>query len=395
MQAVWNILRSLIWLALAGGWIIGVAWGIGQATNYSWALWLEHWTGDFRTALFSHRPKRQNDKIALISITDETMHPYTYRSPIDRQLLARLVEALDRAGARAIGLDFLLLKPTESKKDEALVAAIRKAKTRIVIAGGDKRAGLIPKQMEYQAQFLRDSGATGGYANLLTGSDRIVRYVAAPSDDPQFPRSFALALAKPDAPPASSPHRIAWLLSPHDGNERFFTIPAHLLVTPAGITTAANTLLARFKDKIVIIGGDFPDLDRHQVPMLTWRGEDDEVPGMLIQAQVTAQILEGREIKHLKGDYLLILFAVLALLGLRFGLRHGLVAVSIYASTASVLVVAADMMLFHFADRIIPFGACLAALIGGLVGALLLRRTYFLFTVPSARDVEQASGENP
>jgi CHASE2 domain-containing sensor protein len=385
MQAVWNILRSLVLLALAGGWIFGVTWGISQATNYSWALWLEHWTGDFRTALFSHRPKRQNDKIALVSITDETMHPYAYRSPIDRQLLAGLVEALDQAGARAIGLDFLLLKPTESKKDAALVAAIRKAKTRIVIAGGDKRAGLNPEQIKYQAQFLRTSGATGGYANLLTGSDRIVRYVAAPSDDPQFPKSFALALAKPDSPATSSPHRIAWLLSPHDGNERFFSIPAHLLVTPAGKAAAANALLARFKDKVVIIGGDFPDLDRHQVPMVTWRGEDDEVPGMLIQAEIVAQILENREIKHLNGNFLLTLFAILAMLGLWFGLRHGLVAVSIYASTASVLVVIADMMLFHFADRIIPFGACLAALGGGLVGGLILRRTNFL-AIPPAHD---------
>jgi hypothetical protein len=43
------------------------------------------------------------------------------------------------------------------------------------------------------------------------------------------------------------------------------------------------------------------------------------------------------------------------------------------------------MMLFHFADRIIPFGACLAALAGGLVGGLILRRTNFL-AIPPARD---------
>jgi len=266
-----------------------------------------------------------------------------------------------------------------------LAAAIRKAKTRIVIATGDQRAGLNPEQLNYQTQFLRTSGAIGGYANLLTGSDRIVRYVAPPADNPQFPKSFARELAESEPSTAKSPQRIAWLLSPHDGNERFFSIPAHLLVTQAGRTAAAKTLLARFKDKIVIIGGEFPDLDRHQVPMLTWRGEDDEVSGMLIQAQVTAQILEKREIKHLNGNFLIALFAFLAMLGLWFGLRHGLVAVSIYASTASVMVVAADMMLFHFADRIIPFGACLAALIGGLVGGLILRRISFL-AIPRAHN---------
>lgn len=169
------------------------------------------------------------------------------------------------------------------------------------------------------------------------------------------------------------------MLSPHDGNERFFSIPAHLLVTAKGTPTAvAPALLARFKDRFVIIGAKFPDIDQHQVPMLPWRGEDDEIAGMLIHAQVAAQFIDGRDIRHLDRQSLVALLSFLAFLGVWFGMRHGIVAVSLYASAASLLVVAADMTLFHFFALIIPFGACLGAMAAGVAGGLLLRATRFL-----------------
>lgn len=377
MGNLWTYVRLLVVFVIAATWVAGTAWTMTRATDYSWALWLEHWTGDIRTGLFSHRPKRQDSRIALVTITDETMQPYPYRSPVDRSLLANLVSSLDAAGVRSIGLDFLFLKPTEPAKDAELVAAMRAAKTTIVVAAADSRVGINPAQAEYQDAFLRNTKSTGGYANLITDQDNVVRYVADPEKDTLFPKSFAEALTSPDPiPAANGPRRIAWMLSPLDGNERFFSIPAHLLVTPAGKPTPlAPALLSRFKDKIVIIGGDFPDVDRHEVPLLSWRGEDNEIAGMVIHAQITAQLLDGRHIEHVDQNILLGLFAVLAGLGLWFGLRHGFVAVSLYASSASAVVIATDMALFHFMDRLIPFGVCLAALIAGVLGGIILRRT--------------------
>ncbi|MBU2532813.1 MAG: CHASE2 domain-containing protein, partial [Alphaproteobacteria bacterium] len=141
-------------VVIACGWIAGATWSVSRATDYSWALWLEHWTGDFRTALFSHRPPRQHDQVALVTINDETMYPYPYRSPIDRRLLANLVRVLDQAGVRAIGLDFLFLKPTEREKDEELIKAIRSARTRVVVASADSRVELNDAQAKYQETFL-------------------------------------------------------------------------------------------------------------------------------------------------------------------------------------------------------------------------------------------------
>jgi CHASE2 domain-containing sensor protein len=373
-------MRLAILLLLAGSWIAASALLVDRATNYSWSLWLEHWTGDIRTALFSYRPKRQHETVVLVTINDDTMQPYPYRSPIDRSLLSNLVKAIDTAGPRAIGLDFLFLKPTEKHKDDELIATLRKTKARLVIAGADQRVELSPAQAAYQKRFIKESGAIAGYANLLTGGDRTVRYVAR-SSDPQFPVSFATALTNPSAKsPPNGPQRIAWMLSPHDGNNRFFSVPAHLLVTPEGKSPPVGmALLSRLKDKIVLIGGDFPDIDRHQVPMFAWRGESEEIAGMLIHAQVAAQIVDGREKQHLGRSSLLVAFAFLALAGLFFGLRHGFVAVSLYATTASIVVVATDMLLFQFMDRILPFGACVAALVMGVIGGNLLRRVLPLF----------------
>ncbi len=379
MGELGKFVRIAALLALIVGWSAGTGFLLARASEASFALWLEHWTGDFRTALLSHRPKRQHDKVALVAITDETMQPYPYRSPVDRGLLGDLVQMIDTAGAKAIGLDILFLKPTEPDKDTALMAAISGANTRVVVAVADRRVELTAAQRDYQSMFLARSGARAGYANLLTGGDRIVRYIAAPGE-PAFPKSFAAALVTPNfsVPPVTGHRRIAWMLSPHDGNERFFSIPAHLLVSASGKATAlAPALLQRFKDKVVIIGAQFPDIDRHQVPMLTWRGEDDEVAGMLIQAQVAAQFVDGRDIRHVERDALWALLGGLAFLGVWFGMRYGLIATSLYASAASAIVILSDMMLFHFFSLIIPFGACLAAMAAGVGGGVLLRTTRF------------------
>lgn len=379
MGELGKFVRIVVLLALIAGWSGGTGWLLARASEVSFALWLEHWTGDFRTALLSHRPKRQHDKVALVTLTDETMQPYPYRSPIDRRLLSELVAMLDAAGVKAIGLDFLFLKPTEPDKDRALIGKIARSKTRVIVAVADRRVALNPAQRDYQNTFLARSGARAGYANLLTGGDRIVRYIASPGE-PAFPKSFASALVAPDitVPPVDSHRRIAWMLSPHDGNERFFSIPAHLLVGHSGQATAlAPALLSRFKDKFVIIGAQFPDIDRHQVPMLTWRGEDDEISGMLIHAQVAAQFVDGRDIRHVERNALWALLGGLAFFGVWFGMRHGIVAVSLYASLASAVVVVADMMLFHFFGLIIPFGACLGAMAAGVGGGVMLRTIRF------------------
>ena len=145
-------------LVLAAGWIAGVTAGIEYGARHSWLFWLEHWTGDWRTMLLSDRPNSQHRKVAVVTVNEDTVDLFPYRTPIDRRFIANLVTTIDKAGAEAIALDFLVLKATEPDKEDELAGAIKAAKARVVIAVGDSRVELSEKQRAYQQAFLEQSG---------------------------------------------------------------------------------------------------------------------------------------------------------------------------------------------------------------------------------------------
>ncbi|MEZ5845044.1 MAG: CHASE2 domain-containing protein [Hyphomicrobiaceae bacterium] len=352
------------------------------ASRTSWLAWLEHWSGDWRTAALSDRPATQHRGVAIVAITEETLDQLPYRIPVDRGLLARVVSAIDRAGAKAIGLDLLFVRPTEPAKDEALVVALKTARARVAIAAGDGRAGLTAAQIAYQDAFIARTGARPGYANLLTGGDQIVRYLAPPGDDGKVPESFAEALAGRAAerrayaprgplgiplplPVAGEPIRIAWLLKPSDGSDAFPVLPAHVLATPAG-----GVLGRLLKDRLVIVGTMLPDVDRHLTPLPEWEG--DEVAGVIVQAQVAAQIADGRSVRHVSEGWLALLLFALALPAVIVARRYGIRTISIFSGGATLAVLLLDLAVFHFARQVIPFGACLTALAVGAAGGAAL-----------------------
>ena len=373
--AGWRIWLLNSVLALIGlTWIAASVVAVDYGSKHSWLFWLEHWTGDWRTMLFSDRPKGQHPKVAVVKVTEETLEKYPYRAPVDRGLVARLVTAIDQAGPQAIAIDFLFLKSTEPEKDEQLVRAIEGAKSRVVLAVGDKRVELTDAQRKYQAETLSRTGAEPGFANLLTGSDHIVRFIAPPVDK-DFPRSFAVAAAKPNAKAADGPRRIAWLLRPDDGNERFLEIPAHLLAAPEGEPPppTAGALSQLLRGKVVFIGADLIGIDRHLTPLASWE-DDDEMAGVLIHAQVAAQLLDERRVRRVANDVLWVVYGLLATIGFLIGMRYGSVGYSLYFGTTTLILAATDIALFIGIRQFLPFGACMAALVMGLVGGISIRR---------------------
>ena len=375
MAASWRqIFSTAVLLVFALLWIGATTYSVEYGTRHSWLFWVEHWTGDWRTMFLSDRPRDQHEKVAVILVNEDTVAQYPYRTPIDRGLVARLVTSLDKAGVEAIGIDFLFLKATEPHKERELAAAIKAAKARVVIAVGDNRVELTDRQRQYQGEFLKASGAEPGYANLLTGSDRIVRFIAPPADK-EFPKSLAVATAKPDAIPADGPRRIAWLLRPKTGNERFQSFPAHLLASPEGQATppAAAALAPLLKGKIVFIGADLIGLDRHETPLASWEN-DDEMPGVMIHAQVAAQLIDDRRVARVDATVLRFIYAFLAAVGLWIGLRFGSAGYSLYFGTTTLIIAVIDIGLFVSLRQFLPFSACLAALALGLIGGIFTRR---------------------
>ena len=236
-------------------------------------LRFEHVMGDVRTAFLSDRLPTQHPHVAVVSISDETLKDNKVRQPIDRALLARLVDEIDAAGAKVIGIDILSARTPPPDNEDKLLEAIKRAKAKIVLAAADDRVGLPKAHVDHQTKFIAAAGRPAGFVNFSTERDWVIRFKAQPSPESAYPASFARLLAEGfGAKPDESRRRIAWLLEPRDGSDTFVTIPAEIMLKSADDPGARNAR-ARLANKVVIIGGTFPDLDRHLTPLTTRTGD--------------------------------------------------------------------------------------------------------------------------
>ncbi len=358
-----------VWLAVGIGALAAIA-GLLAVPGYGRGEYLRHghWTTDWRTALLSPRLAAPHDTVALVTINDATLKDYA-SSPIDRGLLARIVRAVDATGPRAIGVDVLFLKRTDTEKDEALAAALREAKAPLVLGAEDERGPLQPFQREFQAEYLARTGRPAGYLNLRRQSDDVVRYTAVPAEGGAFPKSFARLLAEAAGAPGLSDvsRPISWMLGRDDDMKPFLMLPAQDLLADADLGT-------QLKGRVVIIGGDFPFRDRHRVPLSVRTGE--QMPGAAIHAQVAAMMLEpGRAVSEVGPLKARVLVLLAAALGLWLGWRLGLSRLVTYLGwgTASVLLVAVDAFAYRGLQVLMPFTLVALAWVAGLTAGRSLR----------------------
>jgi CHASE2 domain-containing sensor protein len=247
---------------------------------------------DVYTALFADRLPTQHPSVAIVGIDDQTLADFKTRLPLDRQLLAKLVDAIDSAGAKVIGLDLFFTHPTPPDNENLLIDAIHRCRAKVVLVAADERIDLSPEQRRRQSAFLAETGRPAGYGNVATERDWVVRFLAEPARESQFPKSFAQLLAQEAGSTADiNVRRIAWLKMPADGSETFLTISAGTLLLPAG-DPQVQAYREALKDKIVIIGGLLPEVDQHLTP-LTWITQEP-MPGALIHAHIAAQLMDGR-----------------------------------------------------------------------------------------------------
>ena len=348
----------------------------------------DDWTIDWRTFLFSDRATEQRSDIAVVLVGEESLARYRYRSPVDRGLLAALVRAIDSAGPKAIGLDFILDRPTDPDKDEALLSVVREVASPIVLGGIDRRTRAASEShLKFQEEFLAKAGRPVGHLyfardeDRLRISDQVVRYLMRPSPIPPERRPFAEILATLDQPmrPLAS-HHIAWLLPPEAaGTETFatFRVPEHEPGSDAA-RILPTSWRAALGNRFVLIGGDFVDRDQHLTPLSI--ADASRLPGILIHAQILAQLRDGRSIYVTPAwAEAAILFAVAGIgfwLGQRFRLKRFDSLVYVVSLCA---LVALGAFLFAKFRLIIPsttvFFAWLAGVAGGHYSDWVLRRT--------------------
>ena len=146
-RGIWQAVRDVaarlprrLTRALIVVWIACVAGGLVLPRSVQIFDFVEKWLSDLRVAALTP-PTPQRSDLVLLTITEETLTQFPYRSPIDRRFLAEVVEHLDAAGARAIGMDILIDQPTEPEKDARLAQAVAKAQIPVIIGWADLRDG--------------------------------------------------------------------------------------------------------------------------------------------------------------------------------------------------------------------------------------------------------------
>jgi CHASE2 domain-containing sensor protein len=285
---------------------------------------LESSAGDLRTALLSRRAEQQHAKLAVVQLNLETLKAHAghgYILPPDRALLARLVAAIDQAGASTIGVNFVFLDATEKEKDEALIAALRGAKAKVIMGAVGEDVRFKPAELAFQRDFLAKVGRPVGHVYLRYDKDRVLRATPPSEAGSGLTRSFAELVADGVAPSqqlaaiggfvsrvtARPSHRIDWLKQPASGEDLFRTVSASALLeahaNPAGdVARLVGSLIA---GRAVLLGSDIDAGDRHFTAFSTSRL--DLVPAILlggvlpttltgldVQAQLVAQKLDRR-----------------------------------------------------------------------------------------------------
>ncbi len=339
------------------------------------------WFYDLRTAMFSPRAAAPRDDITVVLIDDESLgEGYTSRSPVDRGLQATLVKGLALNGAKAIGLDFLYDRKTSPEADGALLKALKETRSTPIVLGAIDPvwAGETTKSVQTQEDFLKAAGHTAAHIYFarqgarFTVGDQVVRYWLGPSPNPPNRKGLAQALAEATGHPVrldeAENQLIAWQRPPEGGG---YAYPFRLLKVKAHRPGAPiEDMLypgweGYVKDRIVLVGGGFEDIDRHLTPLTA--ADHKAVPGVTVHAQILAQFLDGRQVERssVYGDFLMLVVAFMAgaSVATLWGWRSGDFQVWLVGGLAVLIAGAAA---FGSLGIIIPSGALYLAIVAGV-----------------------------
>ena len=377
MQRHWLIIVAAA-LLTAGIFMLD-RFSLVPSTHVSWLDdWKQAWGATSKTA--------QDENVTLVLITQDTLKEFPFETPINRRMLAQLIGEIDQFRPRAIVLDIVFDRKTLPEDDAFLAAALGDVATPLVMGVVDARSPeLANGAVDFQTAFLATVAAGG--AKLSTGHvyiesvddyftfhDRVVRRIAS---------GESLAKVAARAAGAESPEGaplIDWLKPPaDDGQDVFLTIPVPAYPASGALADpgAAPRILpppfsAAFADRVVVIGGDFPNRDRHRIPLSIT--DEREYAGVTIHAQAIAQILDGRrlyEIDRVVQFAFVLLAAYLGLLAGGVRLRPGAELLFVVAGLA--VIVAVDLLLMIHLRTMFPSLAAPVWTVGFAVGQIWSR----------------------
>ena len=275
-------------------------------------------------------------------------------------MLADAVERFNAADVRAIGMDILFDQPTEPGKDRRLADAVAASPVPVIVGWASEAEELTESQIKFLKSYLPD--AIHAPSNLIKdGSDGTVRWIYPGLEtDTGYRTAFAPAIAAAAGATPSRDEDDLYFRRGADGNVMPFHIfPLHIL---------KSLPPEWYAGKIVMIGADLPNEDRHRAPYAALLGNDaGSLPGMVIHAFAIAQLIDGVSLDRknlLLESALAVLVAAagvgIALLG--FGVL-GKVSISVVAIS---LVWAIGFGLFALTSVMVPLFAPSLAFITAL-----------------------------
>ncbi|MBL4891341.1 MAG: adenylate/guanylate cyclase domain-containing protein [Rhizobiaceae bacterium] len=305
--------------------------------------------------------------IVVVKITEDTLAALPYRSPLDRGMLADIVEKLLTANPIAIGIDLLLDQPSEKAKDDRLFKLLLNNKDKVFVVYADQSDGLSEAQVAYENKTLL--GMSKAIAVLpKDSSDGIVRYfLEGRFYEGSIMPSLSHAMIGTQQNELNNDFARIVYQHKEDGKPRDF--PNY----PAQAVKVLPT--AWFADKYVLIGVDLPFVDRHRTPFTSARGEKEGfIPGVFIHAHVLDQLLSGVRVTDLANFGSVTLLWAAGFIGLMVvRLRH-----SIWLRMAALVVslavlVGISLAVFEISQLLIPTIPALATMtIAAMLGSAIL-----------------------
>jgi class 3 adenylate cyclase len=273
----------------------------------------ENHFGDLRISLLA-LPRPQSSTIAVVLINEDTLATLPYRSPLDRALIADLLEQLDNLSVAAIGLNVVFDRPTEKDKDRHLYNTFRNIDVPLIVSALSNSAESNPQRYSYSQDYLQglQTGPSYVYRDHVDQTVRFaqVRHIRGKSVQLGFAAAIANAIGV--ELPDTERIRIDFRAGPDKNTPPFPVYQAHKL---GDIQDEA------LKGRIVIIGSDLGSISRHRTPLSVLNTTSKSyLPGALIEAHTLSQLMDGRRIKSVSSDQFLLLLIAASLLGVLISL---------------------------------------------------------------------------
>ncbi|MGJ7037897.1 adenylate cyclase [Shinella sp. BE166] len=229
---------------------------------------------DYFSTLDDPRPPAASP--VIVAIDEPSLAEINAQWPWPRELHARLVESLRKAGATAIGLDIIFAEPSNPASDAALAKALGPD----VVLAGDESVIVTPQA----EQFLRttplpafsQARAVTGIASITLGGDGVFR------DLPRYEDGFALALARIAGKTAVSP--AGKLLQSFGPSRSYPTVSYYQALDPENMLPKDM-----FKGRVVIVG-----LSLQNAPVINSGGADAFATPYTVH---TGRLVAGAEIQ--------------------------------------------------------------------------------------------------